>query len=307
MQIKSEYRVLLYYKYTKIDNPNNLMDIERSVCEVLDLKGRIIIAEEGINGTVEGTFENTEKYIKHLKKDKRFKNMDIKQSIGRGNAFPRLSIKVRDEIVSTKLPKHLNPAKKTVRHILADDLHKMYRNNEDFLVVDMRNDYELASGYFKNTIDIGLKNSRDLNTEEVMNKLRVHKDKKIITVCTGGVRCEKMAAYLVDEGFSNVNQLYNGIHSYMEKFPGEDWLGTLYTFDQRVTMDFGGDKNGERVIVGKCIGCGSQSESYYDIYENYVDDKNGRDRVKDTHVLMCDECATARNATKHASRKELVM
>ncbi len=298
-----QHRVLLFYKYTRIEDPKSLMDIERSVCEVLNLKGRIIIAEEGINGTLEGTYDNTEKYIRHLKKDKRFKHMDIKESVGNGNAFPKLSVKVKPEIVSTKLPKHLDPSKKTARHILADEMYKMYRNDEDFVVVDMRNDYELASGYFKNTVDIGLKNSRDLNSEEVMSKLRVHKDKKIITVCTGGVRCEKMAAYLVDQGFTDVNQLYNGIHSYMEKFPGEDWLGTLYTFDQRVTMDFGGD----RVKVGKCAECKAPSETYYDIYENYVDNVSGRDRVKDTHVLMCGGCATTRGASKHASRKELVM
>jgi UPF0176 protein len=166
----------------------------------------------------------------------------------------------------------------------------------------MRNDYELASGQFKNTIDIGLKNSRDLVNSEVMEKLRVHKDKKIVAVCTGGVRCEKMAAYLVDQGFTNVSQLYNGIHSYMEKFPGKNWLGTLYTFDQRVTMHFDGD----REIFGKCIDCSASSENYYDIYEDHMDVNNKLNK-KDKHVLLCADCALKRNAAMHASRKELVM
>ncbi len=298
----NSFRVLLFYKYLTIDNAKELMEIHRSVCGVLDLKGRIIIAEEGINGTVEGSFENTEKYITFIKKDKRFKNMDIKLSVGTGHAFPKLSVRTRDEIVGTKFPKHIDPRKNTARHILADDLNKMYKNNEDFVVVDMRNDYELASGQFKNTIDIGLKNSRDLVTNEVMNKLRIHKDKKIVTVCTGGVRCEKMAAYLVDQGFTNVNQLYNGIHSYMEKYPGKDWLGTLYTFDGRVTMDFGGN----REIIGKCIDCENKTEDYYDIYEDYKD-KEGNARKKDTHVLLCTICAENRGAVKHASRKEAIL
>lgn len=300
--LNNKFRVVLFYKYVTINNAKEMMELHRAVCEVLDLKGRIIIAEEGINGTVEGTFENTEKYITFLKKDKRFKNMDIKLSEGNGNAFPKLSVRVREEIVGTRFPKHIDPRKGTARHILADDLNKMYKNNEDFVVVDMRNDYELASGKFKNTLDIGLKNSRDLVTDEVMNKLKIHKDKKIVTVCTGGVRCEKMAAYLVDQGFTNVNQLYNGIHSYMEKFPGDDWLGTLYTFDQRVTMHFGGD----REIIGECLDCKNKTEDYYDIYEDYKD-KNGNDRKKDTHVLLCTSCAENRGAIKHASRKESVL
>lgn len=298
----NNFRVLLFYKYVTINNAKELMGLLRAVCEVLDLKGRIIIAEEGINGTVEGSIENTEKYITFIKKDKRFKNMDIKLSSGTGNAFPKLSVKVREEIVGTKFPRHIDPRKNTARHILADELKKMYENNEDFVVVDMRNDYELASGQFKNTLDIGLKNSRDLVTSEVMEKLRIHKDKKIVAVCTGGVRCEKMASYLVDQGFTNVSQLYNGIHSYMEKFPGQDWLGTLYTFDQRVTMDFGGD----REIIGKCLDCAGKTEDYYDIYEDYKD-KDGNIRKKDTHVLLCVSCAEVRGAFLHASRKENVL
>jgi UPF0176 protein len=297
-----KYRVLLYYKYVKIDNPKEIMDLHRAVCEVLDLKGRIIIAHEGINGTVEGSVENTQKYINYIKKDKRFKNMDIKESEGNGNAFPKLSVRVRDEIVSTKLPAHIDPVKNPVRHIQAAEMKKWYDDGKEFVVIDMRNDYELASGYFKNTADIGLKNSRDLTSPEVMEKLKIHKDKTIITTCTGGVRCEKMAAFLVDQGFKDVQQLYNGMHAYMEKYPGENYLGTLYTFDQRVTMDFGGD----REVIGKCTDCNTGTETYYDIHEKHVD-KNGDEIKKETHILLCKSCATIRGAEKHASRKENVL
>lgn len=107
--------ILLFYKYTKIEDTKALMEREKAVCNVLDLKGRIIIAEEGINGTLEGSDENTEKYIKHILSDKRFKNMNIKKSVGTENlsAFPRLAIKVKNEIVSTKFSKEINPNKKT--------------------------------------------------------------------------------------------------------------------------------------------------------------------------------------------------
>ena len=295
-----EYIVILFYKYITIDNPEYLMESEFAMCKILDLKGRIIIAEEGINSTLEGTKENIEKYKLHIKSDKRFEGIDIKESSGTGNAFPKLSIKVRDEIVSTKLPKNIDPRKNTTRHINSTELKKWYEDKKNFVVVDMRNDYELNSGYFENTINIGLKNSRDL--QDKIESLKIHKDKTIVTVCTGGVRCEKMSTYLVDQGFKDVQQLHNGMHAYMEKYPGENYLGTLYTFDQRVTMDFGGDKNGNRKVIGKCVDCNTSSETYYDIHD--VDTKDSV-RKKTHHLIYCDKCAVANNVEKHASRKDL--
>jgi UPF0176 protein len=251
-------RVLLFYKYVNVENPTEVMERERAVCNVLGLKGRIIIAHEGINGTVEGSVEETEKYIAHLRSDKRFRDMYIKESEGDGKAFPRLSIKVKPEIVSTKFGAHIDPRKKTGKYLQPHDLKRMYENNDEFVVIDMRNEFEIASGYFKNTVNPGLTTSRDLAKPEIIEKLKIHKDKKCITVCTGGVRCEKMSAFLIDQGFENVYQLHNGMHGYMEKYPGQDFLGTLYTFDDRKVMDFGG----ERTVVGKCLTCGTASERY---------------------------------------------
>ncbi len=251
-------RVLLFYKYVTVENPSVVMERERCVCNVLGLKGRIIVANEGINGTVEGSLEETEKYIAHLRSDKRFRDMYIKESIGDGKAFPRLSIKVKPEIVSTKFSSDIDPRKKTGKYLQPHDLKRMYQNNDDFIVIDMRNEFEIASGYFKNTVNPGLTTSRDLAKTDVIEKLKIHRDKKVVTVCTGGVRCEKMSAFLIDQGFTNVHQLHNGMHGYMEKYPGEDFLGTLYTFDDRKVMDFGGD----RTVVGRCGTCGTASEKY---------------------------------------------
>lgn len=269
-------RVLLFYKYVKIENPSELMERERAVCNVLDIKGRIIIAEEGINGTVEGTVEATEKYIAHIKSDKRFRDMYIKDSVGDGKAFPRLQVKVKPEIVATKFPAHIDPRKKTGKYLQPHDLKKMYENNDDFVVVDMRNDYEIASGYFEKTINPGLVSSRDLAKPEVIEKLKIHRDKKVVTVCTGGVRCEKMSAYLLDQGFENVFQLHNGMHGYMEKYPGENFKGTLFTFDDRKVMDWGGD----REIVGKCYKCDAKTEQY----------ENCANEVCHKLFLVCDGC-----------------
>ena len=251
-----KYEVLLFYKYVTISRPKQVADMVRGLSIKFGFTGRVIVAEEGINATLEGTVEHTQKFIEEFFKDKRFNDIQIKRSASEGNSFPKLSVKVREEIVGTKFPSEVNPREKTAPHIKPEELKKLYEENEDFIVVDMRNSYEFASGHFKNSIDPGLENSRDL--PEKIEKLQAYKDKKIVTVCTGGIRCEKMSAYLIHKGFENVQQLDGGIHSYMEKYPGEDFKGGLYTFDQRLVMDFGG----EREIVGICNLCGDKTEKY---------------------------------------------
>ncbi len=291
---QSGYTVILFYKYIGITDPVALMGRERAVCELLELTGRIIIAEEGINATLEGTDANIAKYMAHIKRDPRFKDLNIKLSEGMGEAFPRLSIKVKMEIVSTGLPAHIRPEISRAPYIQPYELKKKYEVNResqmynkngkiqnDFVVVDMRNDYELAAGAFDKTIDLNLENSRDLikATEEL--KKRIHLNTEIITACTGGVRCEKMATYLIDQGFTNVKQLHNGMHAYMEKYPGENFKGSLYTFDNRKVMNWGGDN---REIIGKCKFCATPSERY----------ENCDNKLCHKHYIVCDECVASK-------------
>jgi UPF0176 protein len=273
------YKALLFYKYTTIDNPTELMERERAVCNVLDIKGRIIIAEEGINANIEGTNEAIEKYITHLRSDQRFKKVEIKESVGTGKMFPRLSIKVRPELVGHKFPPHIDARKKAGKYVMPHEMKKWYESNTDFVVVDMRNDFETAVGKFKNSVDMGLKASRDL--KETVDELKqvVPTNKKVVAVCTGGVKCEKMSAYLLDQGYTDVYQLHNGIQGYMQKYPGEDFLGALYTYDGRVTIDFGGN----REIIGTCEHCGKKAETF----ENCSNDECAR------HFIICDSCREA--------------
>ncbi len=292
----SGHTVILFYKYIGITDPVALMDRERAVCELLELTGRIIIAEEGINATLEGTDANIAKYMAHIKKDPRFKDLNIKLSEGvtkesankdNVGAFPRLSIKVKKEIVSTGLPAHIRPEINRAPYIQPYELKRKYESKKenseggDFVIVDMRNDYELAAGAFDGTIDLRLENSRDLikATEEL--KKRIHINTEIITACTGGVRCEKMATYLIDQGFTNVKQLHNGMHAYMEKYPGEDFKGSLYTFDNRKVMNWGGDN---REIIGKCKFCATPSERY----------ENCDNKLCHKHYIVCDECVASK-------------
>lgn len=261
---QNKYKTILFYRYINIseENVNSLKDILKAVCGVLDLKGRILIAREGINGTVEGPENEIEIFKKHILSYKHFRKMDIKESISSGESFPKMKVKIKDEIVSTKYPKHIDPTKKTGKHINAAEVKKLFEKNEEFYVIDMRNDYEIKSGHFKNTVnaDWSMKASRDL--PKLIDKLAEYKNKKVLTVCTGGVRCEKMSAYLIDQGFKDVSQLHNGIHTYMQKYPGEDFKGTLYTFDNRMTMEFASEQGIKREIIGECFVCKEKTEKY---------------------------------------------
>ena len=275
MKSNGDYTIILFYNYVTIENPEALMDRERAVCTVLDIKGRMIIATEGVNATLEGTTENIEKYIAHFKADKRFKRVQFKKSVGDGASFPRLSIKVRDEIVTSHFGPAIDPTKDTGTYLQPAELKRMYESNEDFEIIDMRSDFEYDGGHFKGSHASGMRVFKDL--PNVVDKFEKFKDKKVVTVCTGGIRCEKASAYLKHKGFKNVYQLHGGMHKYMEKYPGEDFQGTLYTFDNRKVMEFGGD----REIVGECMLCNEKTERYENCHYPQCNHQ----------FLCCDTCA----------------
>ncbi|MCX6781332.1 MAG: rhodanese-related sulfurtransferase [Candidatus Magasanikbacteria bacterium] len=254
------YQILLYYKYTKIEDPTALMQSQREICTRLGFKGRILIAEEGINGTLEGETAATEAYVAALLSDPRFSDIHIKRSVGTGSAFNKMSIKVRQEIVGTHFPAEIDPRAQTSEHITAEQLHELLHNSDEKVtIIDMRNDYEFKIGHFENSILPSLENSRDLAL--TVKELKPLKNEKIITVCTGGVRCEKMSAYLLREGFTNVSQLYGGIVTYMEKFPNKDFKGKLYVFDNRISMGFETDSPDHQIITN-CEHCNVVSDHY---------------------------------------------
>ena len=267
--------MLLFYKYVTVPDPQKTANWLRGLAVRYHLLGRGIVAEEGINATFEGLVDDTEKFAQEVLQNPLFADMQMKRSTGDGKGFGKLSVKVRDEIVGTRFSQaEADPRVRTAPRITPSELKEWYQNNKDFVVVDMRNDYEFASGHFKNAIEPGITASRDL--PQALPKLEPLKDKTVLTVCTGGVRCEKMSAYLQSKGFENVYQLDGGIHSYMEQYPGEDFLGTLYTFDKRLTMDFGG----EREVIGTCDFCEGKTERYVNCANNTCH----------RHFLVCTDC-----------------
>jgi UPF0176 protein len=258
------------------------MDWQRQICEDLELKGRTLIAKEGINGTYEGTTENISKYIELMKQDPRFADVVFKVSSGTGQAFPKLSIKVRDEIVTIGLKGEDNydPKEVKAKYLEAEEMHKwIHQEHREFYILDMRNYYEAKVGHFAGSLIFdNLKNFRDL--PNILDEIQHLKHKTIVTVCTGGIRCERASGFLVKHGFTDVYQLHHGIVTYMEKYPNEDFLGKLYVFDGRVMMGFNTDADNHQ-IVGKCEWCGKSSENFI----NYNTDGGER-----KHAICCQEC-----------------
>lgn len=277
---EGKFKVILFYLYTHLseETVNMLKEREQAVCDVLGLSGRIIIAREGINGTLEGSPENIEIYKNHIKGTKHFKKLSFKESYSNGGSFPRMKVMIKPEIVSTHLPKHIDPTVKTGKHLNPVEMKKMYEQGEEFYVVDMRSDYEVNVGHFSNTVNVDWQMPASRELPKFVETIKHLKNKKVVTVCTGGVKCEKMSSYLIDQGFTDVSQLHNGIHAYMQKYPGEDFKGTLYTFDNRMTMDFGNRKEGD--VVGKCYSCSKPCEKIGHCAFSLCH----------KHLIICDSC-----------------
>ena len=274
----SEYKVILFYKFINLRNPKKVMAEQKALAAKCNLKGRMLIAEEGINATFEGLARDVAKYKRELKKDKRFNDIVFKESDGDGTGFTKLKIKVRPEVVTLGVGK-LNIKKDTAKTVTASELEKMYKKSEDFVILDLRNDFEVKAGYFDKTVNPELGNFRDLPAKlKVLKKLPELKDKKVVTVCTGGIRCEKATALMKQEGFKNLYQLKDGIHTYMAKYPASHFKGSLFVFDNRLITPVVETK--KREVVGECIYCGKKSEDFYN-----------DDRIRPSRkVIVCRKC-----------------
>jgi len=263
------FQVLLYYKYVTIDKPEELLKNHQKLCKELELTGRIIIAKEGINGTVEGQEANCQKYQTWLLSLSEFEDIEFKISESNGKVFPKLSIKERAEIVAGHT--EINPNSLTGKYLSPKDLQNWFENGKEFYVIDMRNDYEHQAGHFQNSILPKLGHFRDL--PKILPSIEHLRDKTVVSVCTGGIRCETASGFLLANGFTDVWQLKGGIFRYLEEFPSQYFLGKMYVFDGRMFLSFG------QKSIGKCQICGVPSE-------NYVNIANGRRE----HIICCEKC-----------------
>jgi UPF0176 protein len=275
------YQILLYYKYVEVADPLAVKLWQKALCQSLGLKGRIIVAKEGINGTVEGTIVAIKQYVRVMQEYPAFQDIIYKRSEGSGAAFPTLSVKVRKDIISDSVAHWgVNPTELTGKYLTADELDAWYESGKKFYLVDMRNTYEHQSGYFENAILPDIENFRDL--PKVLPELQKLTDAPIVTVCTGGVRCEKATGLLLKHGLQDVYQLKDGIVTYMENYPNKHFKGKLYVFDNRIVMGFHTDDEAHKV-VGRCVLCHNPSEHYV----NCTNDACHR------HLICCEDCLSS--------------
>ena len=272
---ESPYVVILFYRFFTVADPLALRDAQRALALKWNLKGRMLVAGEGVNATFEGTRANVDGYMAELDADPVYADMIVKESAGTGVAFAKLDIRVRTEIVTLGAGE-FDVARETAPTITADALEKLYETDEDFVVLDLRNDYETVVGQFEKTYDPKLGSFRDLPSK--LPELAHLKNKKIVAVCTGGIRCEKATCLLKKEGFTDVVQLEDGIHTYMQHYPGKHFKGSLFVFDNRMHTPV--VETPDRAVIGQCEYCGEQSEDFYS-------DDSVRPSLK---VICCSSC-----------------
>lgn len=251
--MSAKYKILLYYKYIPLANPEKIKKLQQELCQLLGIKGRIILATEGINGTIAGTPQAIDKYIAETTKIPEFADIEWKISWSDEQVFPKLKVKVRDEIVTLGIKKTGVDVsiKNKANYIEPEELLSLYENNEDFVILDARNTYEAEIGKFKNAIIPPIDAFKEF-PEFVKSKLAKYKNKPVVTYCTGGVRCEKASAYLREQGFTKVKQLHGGVHVYAEKAKGKYFEGELFVFDKRLHTPIN-SVNPSTIV--KCIHC----------------------------------------------------
>lgn len=264
------YRVLLYYKYVPIEDPVTFAQEHLAACKEIGLKGRILVSDEGINGTCSGTIEQTDAYMEMMKADDRFADMVYKIDEAEGHAFKKMHVRPKREIVHLGLAEDINPNEITGKYLSPKEFFEQMQA-EDTVVIDARNDYEFDLGHFRGAIRPDIRNFRDLPDWMLENR-EMFEGKKVLTYCTGGIRCEKFSGWLVREGFEDVAQLHGGIATYAKdpEVKGQLWDGQMYVFDERIAVPI---NQVEHVIVGKDHFTGEPCERYVNCANPDCNDK----------------------------------
>lgn len=272
----NSYQTLLYYCYSTVLDAEQFAADHLQFCKSLNLVGRIIVADEGLNGTVSGTKESCKIYMDTILADPRFAKTDFKVDEVEKPSFIKMHCRYKSEIVHSGLrdPQIINPNKQTGVHLDPKDFMEM-KDRDDVVILDVRSDYEHTLGRFKNAITLDIQNFREF--PEKINELAKYKDKKILTYCTGGIKCEKASALLLHEGFKEVYQLHGGIIKYAKEAGGKDFEGKCYVFDNRVAIDV---NSTNPAIISQCRNCGTSTPKMI----------NCANPECNEHFTQCDNC-----------------
>ena len=273
-------KILLFYAFTPLADPEALRLWQRDLCESLGLGGRIILSKDGINGTVGGELDAVKKYRKKTREYAPFHDIDFRWSDGKGGDFPRLSVKVRDELVSFGAPGELVVDEGGVVgggiRVTPSELHDLVAR-KDVTFFDGRNAFEAEIGRFRNAVVPDVANTRDFVAELDSGKYDHLKDEPVVTYCTGGIRCEVLSALMVARGFREVYQLDGGIATYGEQYRDAGlWEGSLYVFDNRMAVQFSDDA----AVIGRCTVCGEPTSRM----------QNCSDLACREQLVVCESC-----------------
>jgi UPF0176 protein len=265
--------VLAYYLYTPIENAEEFAAFHLEYCKKIGLKGRIYIADEGINGTASASESVCRKYMQYLRLIPQFSGIEFKVHESDHIPFRKLHVRYKKEIVNSGLTQ-IKPYKLTGKHLSPVDFKKL-KTNPDVVIVDVRSNYETKLGKIKNAITFDIETFREF--PEKVAELDEFKDKTIITYCTGGIKCEKASAFLLEQGFKDVYQLNGGILKYGEEAGGEDFDGKCYVFDGRISVEI---NSVNPVIVSTCIHCGEECQRMINCVNASCNEQ----------IIMCEKC-----------------
>ena len=261
---KEHFTLLTFYKFVDIENPVELVEDHKQFCTDIGLKGRIFIGEEGINATLSGNLGQIKAYRLYLDSIPFFRkipDIEDKAVSVEGHQFGKMIVRYRREIVALGEIFKSSEIKQSTHKISVDEFKNvMETNRDDYVLLDMRNDYEYSLGHFSGAVPAGTVYFRQL--KKVLDDYKKqYSDKKIIMYCTGGIRCEKAGALLQREGIEGVYQLDGGVVKYINKFNDKNWTGNLYTFDGRISARVGDDAT--HTVISKCHYTGQPAEDYF--------------------------------------------
>ena len=273
-------KVLLFYVFAPLPDPEALRLWQRDLCESLGLGGRIILSKDGINGTVGGELKAVKKYVRKTREYAPFHDIDFKWSEGRGNDFTRLSVRVRDELVSFGAPGELvvdtNGVVGGGIPVTPTELHDLVAS-KNVTFFDGRNAFEAEIGHFTGAVVPDVANTRDFVAELDSGKYDHLKNEPIVTYCTGGIRCEVLSALMVKRGFREVYQLDGGIATYGDQYGDAGlWEGSLYVFDNRMAVQF----SENAAVIGRCSQCDNTTSRM----------QNCSDLACREQLVVCDGC-----------------
>ena len=248
------FLTIAFYQFVSLKNIDQLQAFILKFCQKNSIKGTILLASEGINGTISGDEKKIQKFIEFIKEDSffkdNFKNLEHKESWASENPFYRMKVRLKKEIVALGVD-GISPTKKVGEYVDPEDWNKLI-NDPNTIVIDTRNNYEVDIGTFKNSINPETETFREFPSyidENLNNK----QTKKVAMFCTGGIRCEKATSLMLEKGFKDVYHLKGGILKYLENIPKEEslWEGECFVFDERVTVD----KELQPGEYYQCFGC----------------------------------------------------